>query len=350
MFHSLKVSKIVKETENAVSILFHLDDNQRDTFKFKAGQFLTLKKDINGQDVRRSYSLCSSPKSGELKVAIKKIPNGVFSSYAVDQLKQGDELEVGVPAGKFTIDCKSDNEKKYVFVTAGSGITPSISMLKTILVEEPLSTVYLLYGNKTKAETIFFNEIESLKSEYSNRLNVSYFLSQESGENELTTGRVSAKKINDSFEEWGGAAAVDGFYMCGPGALIDEVKSTLLDNKVSEERIHFELFTSKANNAQNTVEDDSFEVSKVTVTIDEVAYTFEVKAGKNILAAGLAAGIDIPYSCQGGVCGSCECNVTEGKVELSQNMILSDEELEEGQALACQAIPKTAEVKLTFEY
>ncbi|MFT6715527.1 MAG: ring-1,2-phenylacetyl-CoA epoxidase subunit PaaE [Saprospiraceae bacterium] len=350
MFHSLKVSKLVKETESAVSILFELNESQKETFRFKAGQFLTLKHDIDGQEVRRSYSLCSSPKSGELKVAIKKIEGGLFSSFAVDVLKEGQELEVGIPAGKFTIDCESKNERKYVFVTAGSGITPSISMIKTILAEEPLSIVHLLYGNKTEAETIFFNEIENLKQSYGSRLNVKYFLSKENGANELTTGRISSDKISQVKSEWGGINAVHGFYICGPGDLIDEIKETLEKDGVSKDKIHFELFTSKTNSAKESIADESFEVSRVTVSIDEVDYTFEVKAGKEILAAGLAAGIDIPYSCQGGVCGSCECTVTKGKVELNQNMILSEEEVEEGQTLACQAVPKTAVVALSFEY
>jgi ring-1,2-phenylacetyl-CoA epoxidase subunit PaaE len=350
MFHSLKVSKIVKETESAVSILFDVPQSLKDTFSFKAGQFLTLKHEINGQDVRRSYSLCSSPNSGEVKVAIKKIQGGLFSSFAVDQLQEGDVLDVGVPAGKFTINFDSSMERKYVFITAGSGITPSISMIKTILVEEPLSTIHLLYGNKTNAETIFHDEIEGLKNSYGTRVGVRYFLSQENGENAITTGRISVDKINQVMSEWGPVAAIDGFYLCGPGELIEEAKSTLIDSGVLEDRVHFELFTSKSNTTHESDVDENFEVAKVTVGIDDVDYTFEVKAGKNILAAGLAAGIDIPYSCQGGVCGSCECTVTKGKVELTQNMILSEEEVEEGQALACQAIPKTAEVVLTFDY
>ena len=360
MFQSLKVSKIVKETENAVSILFELTESQKENFKFKAGQFLTLKADIGGQDVRRSYSLCSSPKSGEFKVAIKKIDGGLFSSYAVDVLREGDLIEVAAPAGKFTIEGDSANQKKYVFITAGSGITPSISMIKTILIEEPKSSLFLLYGNKTKSETIFFDQIEGLKEEYGSRLNVKYFLSRERGQDELTSGRISGDKIIQLENQWGGLQAVNGFYLCGPGELIEEGKKALLDGGVANSDIHFELFTSSTNtasvagdlkgNSTANQEDEVFDTSKVTVAIDEVDYTFEVKAGKNILAAGLAAGIDIPYSCQGGVCGSCECTVTTGKVELTQNMILSDEEVEEGQALACQAIPKTAEVKMTFEY
>jgi ring-1,2-phenylacetyl-CoA epoxidase subunit PaaE len=359
MFHPLKVSKIVKETENAVSILFELTKSQKEYFNFKAGQFLTLKAEIGGQDVRRSYSICSSPKSGDLKVAIKKIEGGLFSSYAVDALQEGEVIEAAAPAGKFTIEGNSSNNNKYVFITAGSGITPSISMIKTILIEEPNSSLFLLYGNKTKAETIFLDQIEGLKQEYGSRLNVKYFLSRESGEDEFTSGRISGDKIIQLENHLGGLQSVNGFYLCGPGELIEEVKKTLLDQGVADNNIHFELFTSAINaggsegasgSGADEIVDESFDVSKVTVAIDEVDYTFEVKAGKNILAAGLAAGIDIPYSCQGGVCGSCECTVSTGKVELSQNMILSDEEVEEGQALACQAIPKTAEVKLVFEY
>lgn len=352
MFESLKVEKIVKETPNAVSIQFEVNPAQQSFFKFKAGQFLTLKHDIDGQEVRRSYSLCSSPSSGELKVAIKKIDGGLFSSYAVDRLQEGEVIQVGAPAGKFTVECASDLQNKYVFITAGSGITPVMSMVKTILAEEPKSTVYLLYGNKTPEETIFLSELKTLEKTHSGRLNTKYFYSKSQGEDELTTGRISSEKITKLKEEWGDLSLIKGFYLCGPKALIDDARNTISSwGKAMADKIHFELFTTAlSEQAAEVEENEEFDKAKVTVNVDEVDYTFEVKAGKEILAAGIAAGIDIPYSCQGGVCGSCECTVTEGKVEMKQNMILSEEEVEEGQALACQAVAKTSTVKLTFDY
>ena len=371
MFQTLKVSKIVKETGSTVSILFEVAPSQKQSFQYQAGQFLTLKQEIKGQEIRRSYSLCSAPNSGQLKVAIKKIEGGVFSTYAVDELVEGDEIEVGAPAGKFTVNCAIQNQRKYVFVSAGSGITPSISMIKTILIEEPKSSIHLLYGNKTKEETIFFNEIEQLKKQYGSRFDVKYFFSREHGMNELTSGRISVEKLKKVMPEWGQVKEVYGFYVCGPEQLIEEVTGFLVDEGVREGNVHFELFTSKAIESNEVVDElvnkddensqqqqqqqkgekqETFEWSKITADVDDVDYTFEVKPGRTILSAALAAGVDIPYSCQGGVCGSCECTVTEGKVDHSQNMILSEEELEEGQALACQAVPRTAEVKLTFDY
>lgn len=349
MFYPVKVSKINRETSSAISIEFALDATIQDKFLFTPGQFLTVKADINGQDVRRSYSICSTPKSGVLKVAVKKIEGGVFSSYAVDSLKEGDAIELGVPAGKFTVTCDGNAQKKYLFVAAGSGITPVLSMIKTILLDEPLSKVQLIYGNKTQDQTIFFEELEALKSQYASAFSLSYVFSQEGADQ----GRINSERIVNELEEGFSLDTVAGIYLCGPQAMVEEV-TTVLESKEASlaGKFHFELFTA-ATSQETANEEESngdFEEAKVTANVDGVDYTFMVKAGKTILGSALSAGIDLPYSCQGGVCGSCECAVTKGKVDILQNMVLSDEEVEDGQTLACQAVPQTAEVKLDFDF
>lgn len=348
MYQSLKISKINQETSDAVSIVFEVPASLLATYKFLPGQFLGVKKEINGKEVRRSYSICSSSKSGELMVAIKKVEGGLFSTYAVEQLKVGDYLDVAAPEGRFTISCLSNHERNYVFVAAGSGITPIMGMIKSILVEEPLSKVLLIYGNQSAQSTIFKNELAHLQQVYSDRLRVSFVYSKEKVEG-ANYGRIDGNLVSNEIEKGFGNAPVYGVYTCGPEQMITSVGDFLQKNKgFSKEQIHFELFHLVKD--ENKLIKTDFEKSKVTVTVDDVDYTFEVKAGSDILSAGLDAGIDIPYSCQGGVCGTCECTVKEGEVELAQNMVLSDDEVSDGQALACQAIPKTAEVKLYFGY
>ena len=352
MFYPLKVNQINKETSNAVSIIFEVPSDLSGMFSFLSGQFLTLKHNINGKEVRRSYSLCSMPRSQEIKIAIKKIPDGVFSSFAVDTLKVGDFIDVAVPAGKFVVKCQSNHQRKYVFVAVGSGITPIISMIKTILNDEPLSTVHLLYGNKTKSETIFGEELDVLENKYAKRLSLKYFFTNEDTGSSITNGRINVDKITNVQSEWGDLKQVFGYYLCGPQTMVEEVNSYLQQKEgVPADNVHFELFTSVvAENTTLVSGDEIFEKSKVTATIRGVDYTFEVKPGQNVLAAALSARIEMPYSCQGGVCGSCECKVTEGRVELNQNMILSDDEVDSGQSLACQAVPKTKEVRLSFDF
>lgn len=350
MFYPIKISKINRETPSAVSILFAIEEDLKEKFLFKPGQFITVKKDIKGEDVRRSYSICSTPRSGELKVAVKKIEGGLFSTFAVDQLKEGDVIELAVPGGKFTVSCKGNNAKNYVFIAAGSGITPVMSMIKSILTEEPLSKVTLIYGNKSTKETIFYDELLALKNTYSGSFRLQFYFSQETGVDVNNVGRINFEKVKSTVQSFTTLSDIDGVYLCGPQAMIMDVAENLkLAEPSLTEKIHYELFTSTA--AVNVAsEETDFTEAKVTASIDGVDYTFLVKPGKYILASALAAGIDIPYSCQGGVCGSCECTVTEGKVDLQQNMVLSDDEVEEGQTLACQSTPKTAEIRLDFDF
>ena len=347
MYHSLKVSQVEPVTAEAVTVKFEIPSELAPQFKFKPGQFLGVKTMINGEEIRRSYSICSSVRSGEWQVAIKRVKGGKFSTWATQNLSAGMTLEVAEPAGRFTVNCMSNHERNYVFVAAGSGITPVMSMIKSILIEEPLSKMILIYGNQSPAQTLFKNELESLSEQYSDRFTVKFFNSRSGSENLVRiSSELIAAEVSSVFD-W---SNIYGVYLCGPQPMIEAAKSSLPASVgIAEDQIKFELFQIDSKEGVAAANTD-FEKSKVTVNIDEVDYTFEVEAGANILSAGLEAGIDIPYSCQGGVCGTCECTVEEGEVELAQNMVLSDDEVQEGQALACQAVPKTAEVKLYFGF
>ena len=347
MYHSLKVAQVDQVTTDAIAVKFEIPSSLQSAFKFIPGQFLGLRATVNGEELRRSYSICSSPASGEIQVAIKRVEGGKFSSWATKELKPGAVLDVAEPSGRFTVSCLSNNQRNYVFVAAGSGITPVMSMVRSVLVEEPLSKVILLYGNKSPEDAIFKNELEALQTKHQERFSLKFVYSR-SGASEFK--RIAPDLIQQEVASVLPWSEVYGLYLCGPQQMIEATKNHLPSvTELGSEQIHFELFQVDSK-AASSAEQTDFEKAKVTVTIDEVEYTFEVKAGTDILSSGLEAGIDIPYSCQGGVCGTCECKVEKGAVELNQNMVLSDEEVEEGQALACQAVPKTPEVKLYFGF
>lgn len=363
MFHNLKVQKITRETASAVSVELEVPAHLTSAFEFKSGQFLTFKKDINGEEVRRCYSLCSTPKSGTFKVAIKKVQNGKFSSYAVDQLQEGEVIEVGVPAGKFLLNAKENVAATYFFIAGGSGVTPVLSMIKTALQDDDSSKVVFWYGNQSVSETIFLDEILELKQQYGERFSLNLCFSNgsasdlsgkiEDGQVNVSEGFITKEAIDQAIG--GSSSLISSYYICGPTVMMNLAKEAITElDPQAQEKLNIEQFTSadadsSADQSSEVVEED-FDTALVTVNLDEVDYTFEVPAGQTILASGLKAGHDIPFSCQGGVCGSCECTVEEGKVELNQNMILSDEEIADGQTLACQAVPKTKKVKLMFEY
>lgn len=351
MFHNLTVKKINKETPESVSIEFDIPSNLSAEFSFKAGQFLTLKKDINGKDVRRSYSLCSSPVSGEHKVVVKQIPNGVFSSYANQELKVGDQIEVSKPAGNFFLEPKSDNKKSYTLIAAGSGITPILAILKTILKEEPNSNIILFYGNKTPELTIFQQELNELAKANSSKLELHFFYSQIKGEDRFHSGRLEGRKLKKLFSKYALPDNTDDLFICGPEELTNNVKE-ILTNKFdfSPSKIHFELFTpSVSSENKNSTETPKTKGSTVTALLDGEEITFNVKSSQTILEAGIAAGFDLPFSCQGGVCGVCRCMAGEGEIKMDSNIALSDDEVTSGAVLACQSRVLSPTAKVAFD-
>lgn len=343
-FYPLKITKITKETADAVSIVFDVPEENTSDFKFTAGQYITLKKELNGTEVRRAYSICSSPKSNELKVAVKAVENGTFSTYATQNLQQGDVLEVSKPEGKFTL--QPQPKKNYIAFCAGSGITPILSMVKAVLESDTNATFTLIYGNKTANDTIFYTEINSLQSEYPSQLNVHYIFSRERQEDVLF-GRIDKAYTNYYVKSIYKETPFDEAFLCGPEAMINIVSETLLENGFAKDNIKFELFTASVDEEKVAEVKDG--ETEITVVLDEEETTFTMQQKDTILAASLRNKIDAPYSCQGGVCSSCIAIVTEGKAVMTKNQILTDEELEEGYILTCQAHPTTAKIVVDFD-
>lgn len=349
MFQSLTIKNIKKETSSSVSIEFDVPSENLNDYSFKAGQFLTLKADLNGEDIRRSYSICSSPNSGELKVVVKQIPNGKFSTYANNQLKTGDKVEVAKPSGTFFLETNASNNKKYVLIAAGSGITPVISILKTVLSEEPSSSIDLYYGNKNQSQTIFKSELENLKNTSDDRLNLNFIYSEEKGESRFHTGRIEGRKIKKLFKKESPIANVHEVFMCGPQEMTENIKELLIKKfDFPKEKIHFELFTATAP-VTSTKKSGSGK-SVVSAIIDGKDVQFPVNKNESILEAGLRSGNDIPFSCQGGVCGACKCIVISGDAEMDMNLALSDDEVDSGYSLACQTKCSSEEVKVSFDF
>lgn len=351
MFNPLKVKTIKKETKDAVSIEFEVPENLQNEYTFKAGQFLTLKSTINDAEVRRSYSIYSTPKSGNLKVAVKQIPNGVYSTFANNYIKEGDFIEVAKPSGNFYVETKSNNQKHYVLIAAGSGITPVFSVLKTILVEEPTSKITLFYGNKNQENTIFFSELVETQKTFGNRLEIHFIYSQAKGEDRFHTGRIEGRKIKKIFKKYAPVTAVDEVFICGPQQMTESVKSILQEKfNFPAHQIHFELFSTTQVVEKTNEKSSKSGLSTVKATLDGNLIEFTVNPDESILDAGLRQGYDLPYSCQGGVCGACKCVKGEGELEMDVCIALSDEEVESGQYLACQSKVKSKSAIISFDY
>ena len=342
-FYNLNIKEIKQETANAVSVVFSIPENLITEFSFTAGQYITIEKEINGEAVRRAYSICSTPKSGEIRVAIKAVENGVFSTYATTDLKVGDEVKISTPEGRFLLNPEA--KKNYIAFAAGSGITPILSMVKSVLEHEPTSTFTLIYGNKSVEDTIFYNELLSLNSKYEH-FNLEFVCSRERQENMLF-GRIDKPFTNFFIKNKYKDISFDAAFLCGPEAMINTVSETLKEAGFSNNNIHFELFTvSEDENAKDEIKEGK---SEITVLLDDEETTFTMTQTDNILAASLRNDLDPPYSCQGGVCSSCLAKVTEGKAVMVKNTILTDGEVEEGLILTCQAHPTTSKISIDFD-
>jgi ring-1,2-phenylacetyl-CoA epoxidase subunit PaaE len=346
-FHKLSIKEITKETQKAVTISFDVPQELKDTFQFKAGQYITLKMVINGQEVRRDYSLCSSPKSGELKVAVKEVEDGTFSSYANSQLSIGDVLEVASPKGRFLFEPNDSKTKNVGLFAAGSGITPILSIIKCALEEEVLSKIILVYGNKKTQDTMFMDELLKLQHNYQDRFAIQFVFSQ-ADEEDAIFGRIEKSTVNYVMKNKYKHIDVDAYYLCGPEAMIHTVKDILTEHGTHEDRIHFELFKAAKPATVNTTEVAS-EKTKISILVDDETFEFEMSQKQTILEAALDEDIDAPYSCQGGICSSCIAKVTEGEAVMRQNNILTDGELAEGLILTCQAQPTTPTIVIDYD-
>lgn len=344
-FYKLSVKEIKQETKNAVSILFEIPVDIQKNFCFIPGQYITIKKELNNKELRRSYSICSSKESNSIRIGVKAVDKGTFSVFATTKLKVGDVLEVSIPEGRFVLDPEKDNERNYLAFAAGSGITPVMSMLKSVLKEEPKSKFVLCYGNQSSQETMFKKDIDTLKNKYPDQFFVYYTYSQSNEENALF-GRIDRSTINYILKNKHKDLEFDKFFLCGPESMIDLVKKDLLEKGNSDDSIHFELFTTEIK------EDEVLEhlegEANITILLEDEEVTFSMKKDKSILEAALEKGLDAPYSCQGGICSSCLAQITEGKAVMDKNTILTDEEVQDGLILTCQAHPVTN--KITIDY
>lgn len=351
-FHSLQIKNIRKETKNCISISFDVPKEIQADFQFQSGQYLTLRSMINGEDVRRSYSLCSAPSDQEWRVAIKQVEQGIFSNYALTELKEGQLLDVMNPMGNFRLETQLNHAKSYVLFAAGSGITPIFSILKTILREEPKSHVTMFYGNQGFSEVIFREELENLKNEYLNRLCLVHLFSRENLGNAIQKGRIDVQKCLDLHQAFLQNEQIDDVFICGPEQMILDVKTAMIQKGLSEKSIHFELFHSGAskNTTQKNTETQVQVSSIVTVIMDDDAIEFPLdSSGMTILDAAYKAGSDVPYACKGGVCCTCKAKVLKGTVRMDLNYALTPEEVEAGYILTCQAHPTSEEVLVSFD-
>ena len=345
-FYKLSIKEIIKETADAVSILFNVPEELQSHYTFVAGQYVNLKVTLDGQEIRRAYSICSAPKSGELRIAVKSIKTGFFSKFANEKLAVGNVIEVGTPEGKFTFEPKTDRQKNYAAFVAGSGITPVFSILKSVLEEEPNSTFVLVYGNKSEKDTIFHNQLHDLQLKYIGRLFVQYVYSQSNADNALL-GRIDHTTVNFILKNKHAEMEFSKFYLCGPEEMINLVSNTLKENNISDAAIKFELFSTSSNDKEATSGADGH--TEISILVDSEETTFEMSQKQTLLEAALKQGLDVPYSCQGGICSSCICRITEGAAEMKKNQILNDAEVAEGLTLACQAYPTTTTIKIDFD-
>jgi ring-1,2-phenylacetyl-CoA epoxidase subunit PaaE len=353
-FHKLRVAEVKRETPDAVSVRFELPEHLRETFAFKAGQHLTFRRDVDGEEVRRNYSVCVSPSEGVLKIGVKKIAGGVFSGWVNDELKAGDELEVMAPHGSFCWNFDAKARREYVAFAGGSGITPILSLVKTALAMEPLSRFTLFYGNRNSMGVMFLEEIAGLKDRYLDRLSVFHFLEEEQEEIDLFNGRLDRDKAEEILSALVKASNVDAFFICGPGPMMDAIEEALTAKGVEKTRILIERFTTGPLSAAQAAAARALEEKaaglKMSVTLNgrrmQVAFDPEKHS---ILDNVRAAGLPAPFACKGGVCATCRAKVTAGEVSMKVNYGLSEQELADGYVLTCQATPLTEGVALTYD-
>ncbi len=352
-FHSLTVANIRRETRDSASISFAVPENLQSAFAFVPGQYLTLRASIDGEDIRRSYSICSGPDDGELRIGIKQVVGGAFSTFANENLKVGDTIDVMPPQGRFTP--KPASAGRHVLgIAAGSGITPVLSIIRSILCREPASRVTLIYGNQTSQSVMFAEEIEDLKNRHLGRFAVAHVLSREAQDVAVLAGRITAEKLEALARGIVNLASVDEAFLCGPEGMVREAKAALLALGMVPERIMVELFTTSAPRKRYVapaISNTATEiVSRITVTLDGKRYAFDLLEGdENLIDAAERNGIELPYSCKGGMCCTCRCKVESGAAKMVLNYSLEDWEMKAGFILGCQARPTTLALALDFD-
>jgi ring-1,2-phenylacetyl-CoA epoxidase subunit PaaE len=358
MFVQATVKNIIRETQDSVVVSLNVPSDKTDEFAYKQGQNLTFIREFDGEELRRSYSICSSVADKELRVGIKKVEGGIFSTWANQELSIGDSIDLLPPTGHFYVELESNNSKNYVGVAAGSGITPILSILKTTLETEPQSSFTLIYGNKSTDTIMFLEEIEGLKNKYRERLSIFNVLSQEVQNSELLNGRINGEKISQFLETLISADQVSDVFLCGPFEMVTSAQEVFASAGIAKEHVHSELFgtpedlqaIANAKARGSLTAEERSHLSKLVVVIDGKGTKLELaRGGESILDAALKIRKDLPFACKGGVCATCKAKVTNGKTEMDLNYSLSDEEIEQGFILTCQAHPISDEVTVNFD-
>jgi ring-1,2-phenylacetyl-CoA epoxidase subunit PaaE len=355
-FRKLRVKDIRRETNDCVSISFEIPEELKEEFLFHHGQNITLRKYFSGEDLRRSYSICSSPLENELRIAVKKVESGRFSTHANDEIRVGDLVEVLPPTGKFFTRLEKSNSKNYLAFVAGSGITPVISIIKTTLATEPASQFTLVYGNRDRHSIIFREELEALKNQYIDRFSIIHVLSRERTEAPINEGRIDPEKCKLLFQYLIDLKNTDEIFICGPEAMIFSLRGYLEEKGISKDKIHFELFTVPGQEPGTPVkprkiaESATKEKSQINIKLDGISFDLTLEYhGDSILDAALKTGADLPFACKGGVCASCRAKLIEGKVEMDNNYALENDELDAGFILTCQSHPRSQTLTIDFD-
>lgn len=355
IFHPLRVREVLPETSEAVIVAFEVPTDLREVFSFTQGQYLTLRHTIGGQDLRRSYSICAGVDDGELRVGVRKVKGGVFSQWINSHLKPGDQIQVMAPQGRFFVPLAPESARHHLGIAGGSGVTPILSTMKTVLGREPRSRFTLLYGNRSLRSTMFKEELEDLKNKYLTRLVLHHVFSDEHTDAPLNMGVMDRAKIGEFLHGLVPAAGIDHAFVCGPFQMNDEAEAALLAAGVPAERIHIERFglAPQARQVGAVVHEDKpgdAETSRITIVRDGLSRELAFHKGQaSILDAASAAGLEVPFSCTSGVCGTCRAKLVEGQVRMDRNFALDKSEVAHGFVLTCQAHPLTPQVVLSFD-
>lgn len=352
-FQPLTVAKVTHETRDAIAITFSVPPELQDAYRYTQGQHLTLRARINDEDVRRSYSICSAVQENTLRVAIKRVPGGAFSTWANDTLKAGTTIEVMPPMGHFGTQLSAENSKHYLAFAAGSGITPMLSIIKTTLISEPHSTFTLYYGNRASSSVIFKEELADLKDRYLSRFKLVYVMSREQQDIELFNGRITKEKCEQFFRHWIVLDDIDQAFICGPEQMMQDVSQVLQAYGLPKEKIKVELFAAsvpKYPHVPATRPVAGSQDCEITLIVDGAQVNFMMEKDKeSVLDAALKQGIDMRYSCKAGVCSTCRCKVLDGKVDMDANYALEDYEVARGFVLACQSFPVSDKLVVDFD-
>ena len=352
-FHRLAVNDLRRETPDAVSLTFAIPKELSGDYSFAPGQYLTLRTMMDGEEIRRSYSICSGPDDGELRIAVKKVDGGAFSSWAADELKAGDELDVMTPTGRFGIAHAPDQARLYVGFAAGSGITPILSIIKGVLAREPDSRFFLFYGNRSTSGMLFLEELEELKDRFMQRFSIFHVISGEEQDIPILHGRLDGAKVRVLLRSLVPAASVDHVFICGPTGMSEDIEATCRDIGIADDRIHVERFVSEFGGkprAKKIVPVDAPPKAMAALIIDGKRREVPVAEGEAILDAALRAGMDLPFACKGGMCSTCRAKLVEGNAEMEVNYSLEPWELKAGFILTCQARPCSDRVVVDYDH